>query len=724
MSRDPPISEPVATLPVSNVLRAAAVVALVVVASVVWVVYGTVERAQDSNQAVVHTQEVLTAIETVLSTLVETESAGRSDPAAAAPPEQLDRAERTIDTDVTRLATLTRDNPTQQANVQQLRQDGIRTLAALRAQWDAKRAARAASPTDAETEGASMDAARATLRAMRAEANRLLADRVRVDRAAISDLQWLSIVLLVVTVGLLGGIAWLLERNARRQRESTDELRTKKRELEGEVGARAADLRDSNERLRSIIDSAVDGIIVIDARGRVEAFNRGAERLFGYPESEVVGRNVSMLMPAPDHDAHDDYLARYLETGSAKIIGIGRQVTGRRRDGTTFPLHLSVGEMSIQGERKFTGMLHDLTERMCLEAELRASEARWRSVIDSAVDGIVVIDAHGRIEAFNPAAELLFRYQECEVVGRNVNMLMPSPYHDEHDTYLARHLATGVQKIIGTGREVTGLRRDGSTFPLQLSVGRMTVGGERKFTGILHDLSARVQIEEQLREQTSLATLGEMAAVIAHEVKNPLAGVRGAVQVIGTRLPKDGKDAAMIKEIVSRIDALNELMQDLLLFARPPQPKPASVDIAMLMTATADLLGGDPAFKDVRVTVQGAVPHIPADAELLKNVFANLLINAGHAMKGRGTIRVSLTSPTDTCQIAIADEGPGIPPEVLDKIFVPFFTTKARGSGLGLPTAKRLIEAHRGNISIACPPGGGTIVTVQLPAERPAPAVM
>ena len=264
--------------------------------------------------------------------------------------------------------------------------------------------------------------------------------------------------------------------------------------------------------------------------------------------------------------------------------------------------------MSIQGERKFTGMLHDLSERMRLDEELRASEARWRSVIESAVDGIVVIDAHGRIEAFNPAAERLFGHQEREVIGRNVNILMPSPYHEEHDTYLARHLATGVQKIIGTGREVTGLRQDGSTFPLHLSVGKMTVGGARKFTGILHDLSARVQIEEQLREQTSLARLGEMAAVIAHEVKNPLAGVRGAIQVIGSRLPQDGKDAVMVKEIVSRIDALNELMKDLLLFARPPQPKPAPIDVATLVTTTADLLGSDPALKEVRVKVDGAAP--------------------------------------------------------------------------------------------------------------------
>src|SRR5688572_13043361 len=122
-------------------------------------------------------------------------------------------------------------------------------------------------------------------------------------------------------------------------------------------------------------------------------------------------------------------------------------------------------------------------------------------------------------------------------------MLMPSPDREEHDRYLWRYQQTGDAKIIGTGREVTGLRRDGTTFPLHLSVGKMTVGGEQRFTGILHDLTARVRIEKQLREQTSLAKLGEMAAVIAHEVKNPLAGVRGAIQIIGTRLPQDGKDA-------------------------------------------------------------------------------------------------------------------------------------------------------------------------------------
>jgi PAS domain S-box-containing protein len=469
------------------------------------------------------------------------------------------------------------------------------------------------------------------------------------------------------------------------------------------------------ERLDGIINTTVDGIIVIDAVGRIEAFNRGAERLFGYPQSEVLGRNVSMLMPFPYHEEHTSYLTRFLATGDAGIIGKGREVTGRRRDGTVFPLHLSVGEMTVGGQRKFTGMLHDLTERVRLEGQLGSSEARWRAIIDSAVDGIIVIDAHGRVETFNPAAERLFGYSAEEVLGRNVDMLMPSPYREEHDSYLARYLATGRAKIIGIGREVPGLRKDGTTFPLHLSVGQITMHDERKFTGILHDLSGRVEIEGQLREQAALAKLGEMAAVIAHEVKNPLAGIRGAIQVLGDQLSGDGKKAQVLKEIVSRIDALDQMMKDLLLFARPPKPRHAPTDLVPLVTTTAHLLSEDPALKEVDVEVEGSAPTISADPDMLRIVFQNLLINGAHAMHGKGRIRVAIGAVDSRCQIAFIDSGPGIPTEIREKIFTPFFTTKTRGSGLGLPTAKRLIEAHNGQIAIDCPPAGGTAVVIRLP---------
>ena len=262
---------------------------------------------------------------------------------------------------------------------------------------------------------------------------------------------------------------------------------------------------------------------------------------------------------------------------------------------------------------------------------------------------------------------------------------MPSPYHEEHDHYLARYQSTHVKKIIGIGREVTGRRKDGSTFPLHLSVGEMLLDGETRFTGILHDLTERTRIEAQLREQAALARLGEMAAVIAHEVKNPLAGIRGAIQIIGGRLPKDSKDAMITQEIISRIDALNVLMKDLLLFARPPQPKPSLVELTSLVRTTADLLSADPALKAMRVEVEGSAPAVLADPDLLKIVFVNLLANGAHAMNGQGTIRVAIGSHGSSSEVTFSDSGPGVPEDVRARIFTPFFTTKSRGSGLGLP---------------------------------------
>ena len=154
------------------------------------------------------------------------------------------------------------------------------------------------------------------------------------------------------------------------------------------------------------------------------------------------------------------------------------------------------------------------------------------------------------------------------------------------------------------------------------------------------------------------------------------------------------------------------------LFARPPQPKPIPVDVSPLVLTTVEFLSGDPALRGVRIEVEGSAPPLAADAELLKIVFLNLLVNSAHAMHGEGRIQVSIGVIGGACHVRIADAGPGIPQEILEKVFTPFFTTKSRGTGLGLSTAKRLIEAHRGTIRIDCPPAGGTTVTIELPLAQ------
>ncbi len=188
--------------------------------------------------------------------------------------------------------------------------------------------------------------------------------------------------------------------------------------------------------LRAVVDTAVDGVILIDAIGGVLMFNPACEKLFGYSAAEVLGQNVKMLMPPPYRDGHDGYLENYVHTGVKKIIGIGREVTGRRKNGTTFPMDLSVGEAQSDGKAIFVGIIHDLTERKRADREIRETAARMKALVETAVDGVILIDGAGRVQMFNPACEKLFGYTANEVIGQNVKMLMPTSYRDEHDRYL------------------------------------------------------------------------------------------------------------------------------------------------------------------------------------------------------------------------------------------------------------------------------------------------
>lgn len=469
--------------------------------------------------------------------------------------------------------------------------------------------------------------------------------------------------------------------------------------------------------LQSIFDSAVDGIIVIDGKGLIKAFNPAAERLFGYRAEEALGKAVSLLMPSPDSEQHAHYLANYLRTGIPKVIGTGREVRGRRKDGSTFPLHLSVGAMEVDGEPVFTGILHDLSRRVAVEDALRKSEERLRSIVESAVDGIIVIDDHGLIEAFNPSAERLFGYNVNEVVGRNVSLLMPSPDRERHDSYIQRYLTTGEQQVIGIGREVTAVKKDGTRFAVHLSVGETRSQGKRSFTGILHDLSDRVALEQRLAEQKSLAKLGEMAAVVAHEVKNPIAGIRGALQVITSRMPPEQRDRTVLLDIITRLDALNRIVQDMLMFARPRALRQEPISLGVLLRGTASLIERDPTMLNLEIGVTGAA-EITGDREMLQVVFQNILMNAAQAMDGRGRIDVTISVENGRCSVAVADRGAGMPEDVREKAFDAFFTTKHRGTGLGLPIARRVVEAHGGTIRIDAPPAGGTTISVELPLPR------
>ena len=231
----------------------------------------------------------------------------------------------------------------------------------------------------------------------------------------------------------------------------------------------------------------------------------------------------------------------------------------------------------------------------------------------------------------------------------------------------------------------------------------------------MKETSARRAAEAALRDQESLAQLGKMAAVVAHEVRNPLAGIRGALQVIGRRLSEQSPERRIADEIISRIDTLNAIVQDLLQFARPRQPVIAEVSVDALAKETISLLQADPALAHLEISIDADV-NLRGDREQLKLALLNLLMNSGQAMQGHGRIDVTASHAGPWVELRVVDRGPGIPPEARAHLFEPFFTTKHRGTGLGLATTRRIFEAHRGTIELQCPPAGGTVAVIRLPS--------
>ena len=221
-------------------------------------------------------------------------------------------------------------------------------------------------------------------------------------------------------------------------------------------------------------------------------------------------------------------------------------------------------------------------------------------------------------------------------------------------------------------------------------------------------------LEQRLTEQKSLAKLGEMAAVVAHEVKNPIAGIRGALQVITSRMPADQRDRTILIDIITRLDGLNRIVQDMLMFARPRALRQEPIALGTLLSDTVSLIERDPTMLNLKIGVSGAC-DIVGDREMLQIVFQNILMNAAQAMDCNGRVDVTITGADGRCRIAVVDRGPGMPADVRDKAFDAFFTTKHRGTGLGLPIASASSKPTAARCTSTCRPSGGTTISVDLP---------
>ena len=353
-----------------------------------------------------------------------------------------------------------------------------------------------------------------------------------------------------------------------------------------------------------------------------------------------------------------------------------------------------------------------------------------RSLLDTVPDAMVVIDTAGRIEHFSRAAERQFGWSEAELLGRNVSLLMPSPYREQHDGYLRRYQETGERRIIGIGRVVVGLRKDGSTFPMELAVGEARVGTRRMFTGFIRDLTeaqqsrARMQeLQHRLQQVTRLRAMGQMAAALAHELNQPLTAIAGYLGAANRLLAGPIQDPARLAEAVALARAQTQRAGEIIrrlrgfvadgdLEARP-EPLAPLVEEACALA----LVGGRDSGVHVRLVLPPDLPPVLADRVQVQQVLLNLIRNGIEAMAAstRRELVLSAVPEADRIRIEIADSGPGVPAEVAAQLFQPFVTSKPDGMGLGLAICRGIVEAHGGQLSMAANPQGGAVFAFTLP---------
>ncbi len=384
---------------------------------------------------------------------------------------------------------------------------------------------------------------------------------------------------------------------------------------------------------------------------------------------------------------------------------------------------------------KIIGILLDIAEEKQIEAELRAGKEHLRLILETIPDAMIIIDEAGAIQSFSKAAERLFGWRAEEVIGSNVHVLMPEPDHSRHDGYMQRYQRTGERRIIGIGRVVTGQRKDGSTFPMHLSVGEMQGTGRRSFTGFVRDLTERQEnmaklqeLQAELVHVSRLLAMGEMASSLAHELNQPLTaianymkGCRRLLQdvvhpqraTIQDALDKAADQAMRAGEIIRRLRDFA---------ARGETEKKVERVVKVVEEASAlALVGARELGVRVRQEVHPGVDLVLVDRVQIQQVLVNLFRNALEAMEAteRRELVVALTPAADTMvEIAVADTGHGIKPEILPKLFEPFVTSKDNGMGVGLSICKTIIEAHGGKMWVEPNPVGGTVFRFTLMAAK------
>ncbi len=483
--------------------------------------------------------------------------------------------------------------------------------------------------------------------------------------------------------------------------------------------------------LEALLNSAVGAIITIDEQGIVQGMNPATEQLFGYPAGEIVGRNVRMLMPEPHRSRHDGYLRHHIETGERRIIGIGREVEGQRKDGSRFPMHLSVSAFRVDGRRYFAGIVHDLTARDEAKAESSKQQSLFKTIFDNVPDAMIICDSDLRVSLCNTAVSRVFGYVADEVVGRTAEML--------YESGSGRGLLSELRGRLDHGPVSEGVtsklrRNTGEQFPGTTQGAHIVddAGRSLGYLLVIRDLSIEVAREQALRKSQRMESLGQLTGGIAHDFNNLLTIITGNHELLEGELG-DEAHRDLLRRANSAAMMGARLTSRLLTFARRRPLDAVLLDLNEQVLSMLDLLRRTLGEQvELSSILAPNIWPVRSDPSEIENAVLNLAINARDAMPNGGRLFVetrnsvldetSLTgeigvTPGEYVCLSVSDTGCGMSPEVLARVFEPFFTTKetGKGTGLGLSVVYGFARQSGGIVTIYSELDRGTTVNLYLP---------
>lgn len=496
--------------------------------------------------------------------------------------------------------------------------------------------------------------------------------------------------------------------------------------------------RTFDDRLGALLNAAVDPVILIDQLGRITHFNRAAELAFGYTAFEVAGKNVSLLMSHPYREQHDGYLQRYLETGERHIIGIGREVSARRRNGETFPVELSVGEFSSNGEHGFVGLLRDITLRKQQEEDIRRTTEELRLIFENTPTAVTITDVDGRIVNANRACEALLGYSSTELFGRLHTDLTHEDDHNairdgfncltsEHEVFRqeVRYFTSGGHMLYALLK--AGVARDIQGRPLMIIceiIDRSALFAAEREAELMRNELAHV---------SRISTLGEMISSIAHEINQPLAAIStyagAARRLVGEGMAEPQELISVLEKIAAQAQRSGQVIRSLRSLASKRDAVREPVDCNAVILEVSRLVEFDLRARGWRLllTSNPGLPAVTGDTVQIQQVLLNLIRNAVEAMEDSATadfVAVDASSPEDYwIEIRVSDSGPGVPKSDRERLFEPFYTTKTKGMGLGLSICRSIAVAHGGDLLCRDNERGGAEFIMRLPAIHEAVAV-